>query len=635
MAGGLKLNQLETIENLKDTDLMLVDSAIGTGKITIEDLRDYFNITQIQKDVDNINDSFITITTNLNETMTKVAALEVKDGELMGLINGLTSKTDTIAGNVKNLSDNKQDKTDNTLATTNKTVVGGINECNTNILNLTNNKQNKTDGALKTEDKTIVGSINEVLGSIPEIVNNLTDGGYNKTLSAEQGRELNETDKELEAKINEIAISVKSFGAYGDAVPRSIKSVEPELELTEVQKLNPDATLDDEYDWYIIQKCIKENNKVFIPEGTYKISKPLIIVDDNKEIIFERNATLSILKGNTIAAIQIGSSLEATDPKASNCIIRNPKIEGNGVGTGIECRYCGINNLIEGPIISNVERGFNFRVKGGFRYSIIRNVSIRNCAIGFDDTFAAFSNSILEGGLIENNNMTGLISASWGCQILGVTIAGNKGTEVKPIGDRCQLTFTSCTLHHNNESEAENDTNTIVLFDQNFKGILNFNSCVFTEQGHGNIFKENVSPIASADIYVTGGSFAVYQIFNAHNSPGIRAILNCKYNAGGDMLPIRTGVHKNAVIQTSDSEGEFASIHTSSLNLEPLDSETGAAAIRFTCSNYVPWSVGATGVGELKGSMHLDVSTSILYIRVLEAVGTDQVNNWNVVFSPK
>ena len=72
MAGGLKLSQLETIVKMKDSDLMLVDSTIGTGKITIGDLKTYFNITEMQKDVDDINDSFVNITTSLNKALESV-----------------------------------------------------------------------------------------------------------------------------------------------------------------------------------------------------------------------------------------------------------------------------------------------------------------------------------------------------------------------------------------------------------------------------------------------------------------------------------------------------------------------------------------------------------------------------------
>lgn len=634
MAGGLKLNQLQNIDTLKNTDLMLVDSTVGTGKITIKILRDHFNIDEMQKDVKNINDSFLNITNTLNKTIERVTALEKEDANLNSLINSLTSKVDVNTNNITILTRDKQNKTDEGLHTEDKTIVGAINSSAAKIDQLSNDKQNKSDEKLNTSDKTIVGSINEVKSKIPKIVNNLSEGGYDKALSAQQGIILSGQDKKLEGYIDGIVKNVKKFGAYGDGNTRTIKSVSSSITLEEVQKLLPEATLDDEYDWYILQSCISKYNKVLIPEGKYIISKPLLIIEDNKEVIFERKATLSIKEGSNISAIQIGKSTEAEHPRtANNCIIKNPTIEGLGVGTGIECRYCGINNLVDNPIISSVERGINFRVKDGFKYNIIRNVNIKNCTIGIDDTLAGFNSSTIEGGIIENNSKIGLISSSWGLNLVGTSIMSNNGTEIKLMGTNCQINIVNCKVHHNNESEADNDTNSIFYFDQSFKGVLNITNSIFTEQGHGFLFKENTSPIASVDIYVMGGSFAIYQIFKTENSPGIRAIFNCKYNASGDMMPIKTGAHKNTLVQTSDSEGEFASIHTSSINLEPLDSSTGAAAIRLSCSNYVPWSVGATGVGELKGSIHIDVSTAMVYMRTMEAIGSDQVSNWSVMFN--
>lgn len=308
MAGGLKLNQLQNIDTLKNTDLLLVDSTVGTGKITIKILRDHFNIDEMQKDVKNINDSFLNITNTINKTIERVTELEKEDANLNSLINTLTSKVDVNTNNITVLTRDKQNKTDDGLHTDDKTIVGAINSSAAKIDRLSNDKQNKTDERLNTSDKTIVGSINEVKSKIPRIINNLTEGGYDKALSAQQGIILAGQDKKLEGYIDGIVKNVKKFGAYGDGNSRTIKSVSSSITLEEVQKLLPEATLDDEYDWYILQSCISKYNKVLIPEGKYIISKPLLIIEDNKEITFERKAILSIKEGSNISAIQIGKS---------------------------------------------------------------------------------------------------------------------------------------------------------------------------------------------------------------------------------------------------------------------------------------------------------------------------------------
>ena len=98
--------------------------------------------------------------------------------------NNLETTDKTVVGAINELDSDKQDKTDNALTTTSKTVVGAINEINTEVdlkqnitdNNLTtnaktivgaineldNNKQNITDNNLETEAKTVVGAINEI-----------------------------------------------------------------------------------------------------------------------------------------------------------------------------------------------------------------------------------------------------------------------------------------------------------------------------------------------------------------------------------------------------------------------------------------------------------------------------------------
>lgn len=68
----------------------------------------------------------------------------------------------------------KQDITDNNLATTDKTVVGAINEVNTAVGNINTNKQDKTDNNLNTTDKTVVGAINELVDDVQDIETDVT-----------------------------------------------------------------------------------------------------------------------------------------------------------------------------------------------------------------------------------------------------------------------------------------------------------------------------------------------------------------------------------------------------------------------------------------------------------------------------
>ena len=111
-----------------------------------------------------------TVVGGINELKTSISSL-AKQSDLSSLqtkvntnttnISNLTTKVNT---NTTNIS-NKQDKTDNSLATTNKTIVGGINELKTSLDNLDtelDKKQDKSDNSLKTTTKTVVGGINEL-----------------------------------------------------------------------------------------------------------------------------------------------------------------------------------------------------------------------------------------------------------------------------------------------------------------------------------------------------------------------------------------------------------------------------------------------------------------------------------------
>ena len=60
---------------------------------------------------------------------------------------------------IDELTNKKQEKTDNTLSTTSKLIAGAINELNSG-------KQNVTDNTLTTTDKTVPGAINEIKSSL-------------------------------------------------------------------------------------------------------------------------------------------------------------------------------------------------------------------------------------------------------------------------------------------------------------------------------------------------------------------------------------------------------------------------------------------------------------------------------------
>ena len=170
-----------------------------------------------------------TVVGAINEVNTKTSNIEREIGneDLLSdhaqSIKGAIAEINTWRGNASQDIEHlvgdmpfKQDKTDTTLQTADKTVVGAINEVNTKTSNIEREignedllsdhaqsikgaiaeintwrgnasqdiehlvgdmpfKQDKTDTTLQTADKTVVGAINEIWGKVKELWNRMTD----------------------------------------------------------------------------------------------------------------------------------------------------------------------------------------------------------------------------------------------------------------------------------------------------------------------------------------------------------------------------------------------------------------------------------------------------------------------------
>lgn len=195
--------------------------------------------------------------------------LETTDKTIVGAINELKDSSDTISSELSNKADissveSKQDKEDNSLETTSKTIVGAINELAKNTApDLSNYYQKsetysktevdtkldtkldkstytsdkatfqlKQDNSLSTTDKTIVGAINEIKGSIPEgadlsnyyqksevdskLAEKLNTSTYNSdkdTFQLKNDASFTTTEKTVTGAINELKSSYDSLNS--------------------------------------------------------------------------------------------------------------------------------------------------------------------------------------------------------------------------------------------------------------------------------------------------------------------------------------------------------------------------------------------------------------------------------------
>ena len=149
--------------------------------------------TAVKKAVDDSADAISSVATVTETANTALGTATTAAADASSALTGLDAKQDktdnnlnttakTVVGAINELDSEvagKQEATDNNLTTSDKTVVGAINE----IAGEVANKQNSTDNNLVTTAKTIVGAINELANEIPrtESVEVTADGTSNFT----------------------------------------------------------------------------------------------------------------------------------------------------------------------------------------------------------------------------------------------------------------------------------------------------------------------------------------------------------------------------------------------------------------------------------------------------------------------
>ena len=163
-------NSINSINTTLSTLAKQSDLNDLSGKVITNTNNISTNTSNITKNTNSINSINTTLSTlakqsDLNTLTTKVNTNTSNISTNTSNISSLTTKVNNNTSDITNLKNNKQDKTDNNLATTSKTVVGGINELKTSLDNLDtelDKKQDKSDNSLKTTTKTVVGGINEL-----------------------------------------------------------------------------------------------------------------------------------------------------------------------------------------------------------------------------------------------------------------------------------------------------------------------------------------------------------------------------------------------------------------------------------------------------------------------------------------
>ena len=131
---------------------------------------------------------------------------------LTGDISGLNTRLGTAEGNITSLGTNKQNATDNSLSTTDKTIVGAINELNSGKQAVLS--QTQVDAVNSGIDSTKVGQIATNTNNISTNADNITALGGRMTTA--------EGDIDaLELAVKDIAYSAKRSTNYANLTPNN------------------------------------------------------------------------------------------------------------------------------------------------------------------------------------------------------------------------------------------------------------------------------------------------------------------------------------------------------------------------------------------------------------------------------
>ena len=137
------------------------------------------------------------------------------------------------------------------------------------------------------------------------------------------------------------AATVKTYGAFGDGTSHPLSSVYSTIELA--RAVYPHAmSLSDEIDWAAIQMSVIERSSTYIPAGSYRINRPILIDSSDKSITGAGDDVSSLVATASIDAVI------STSSSSSRCSVSNLRIDAGTFETkciSIDGIYNNFNSL--------------------------------------------------------------------------------------------------------------------------------------------------------------------------------------------------------------------------------------------------------------------------------------------------
>ena len=165
---------------------------------------------------------------------------------------------------------------------------------------------------------------------------------------------------------------IRDYGAFGDGIKRTIKSVDPTITLSEVQNIRSDATLDDQWDWYCLQRAFND-----IAEGKYhKLYIPKIYGSDGNNM-YMISKSIRIPK---MAMREVYGDMSVIEQITDNEFIFEFKEEDTW-GCSFKNLYLRYTNPQKTGKLKSIAIAFNpdkDKVQGGWYLNTFKNFRVKN-----------------------------------------------------------------------------------------------------------------------------------------------------------------------------------------------------------------------------------------------------------------